>query len=286
LESSLYTDDVVFAKQSKYQRIVVTKWKNIFRLFLDGNIQFSSTDEYRYHEALVHPPMLAARKRENIAVLGGGDGMAVRELLRYPEVKSIQLVDLDPAITDLASTNPDFRSLNKDSLIDPKVRVINQDARQFLKEWQGEAFDVIIVDFPDPNNESLSKLYTRQFYQLLKQRLAAFGAVSIQSTSPLYARDAFWMINRTVEAADLHVYPYHTYVPSFGEWGFQLVGHHPIDVKNIKLIPTMKFKFLTQETLTALFTLPVDLTESGQGINSIENGNLLRVYMEGWEFWN
>src|SRR5688500_11267856 len=222
-EEGLYADTVVFARTSSYQRIVITRTTHgQFQLFLNGNLQFASVDEYRYHEALVHPAFALAPNARRVLVLGGGDGLAVREILKHPSVTEVVLVDLDPEMTRLATENPLLAGLNKGSLGDPRVRVVNEDAFVWLVQPPADLFDVAIVDFPDPHNFSLGKLYTRNFYARLKARLDPAGVVAVQSTSPLMARQSFWCITRTMEAAGFHVRPYHALVPSFGEWGFAL----------------------------------------------------------------
>ncbi|HVR19283.1 MAG TPA: polyamine aminopropyltransferase, partial [Polyangiaceae bacterium] len=115
-EDRAYADSVVTAQTTPYQRIVVTANRGGFNLFLNGNLQFSSADEYRYHEALVHPAMASAgRAIERVLILGGGDGLAAREVLAHPGVRSVTLVDLDPAMTSLARNFQPLASLNRNS---------------------------------------------------------------------------------------------------------------------------------------------------------------------------
>ena len=194
------------------------------RLFLNSHLQFSSRDEYRYHEALVHPGLAAVPAPRRVLVLGGGDGLAVREILKYPQIERIMLVDLDPEMTRLFSTNPLLTRLNDRSLRSPKVQVINADA--FL--WVDSApdiFDFIVVDFPDPTNYSLGKLYTTVFFGALGHHLRERGAFVVQSTSPLFARKSFWCIDGNASSRPgYRTYPYHAYVPSFGEWGFVMAS--------------------------------------------------------------
>ncbi len=222
-EDSLFADNIIYAESSSYQRIVVTKGKTGYALFLNGNLQFNSFDEYRYHEALVHPPMTAfGANPKRVLVLGGGDGLALREILKYPSVENVTLVDLDPAMTRIAKKVPALGELNGHSFDNPKVSVINADAFVWLDSTEIEPFDVAIVDFPDPNNFALGKLYTTRFYNLLKKKLKPDSAVVIQTTSPLMARKSFWCIIKTIEAAGFYVNPYQTTVPSFGVWGYAL----------------------------------------------------------------
>jgi spermidine synthase len=221
-EAHLYADEIVHAESSPYQRIVLTRWKDDLRLFLNNNLQFSSRDEYRYHEALVHPGLATLPGAKRVLVLGGGDGLAVREILKYPQVESVTLVDLDPAMTRLFSTAPPLRKLNEEALQSPKVRIVNADALQWL-EGSDELFDFVVVDFPDPSNFAIGKLYSAAFYRLLDKHLTAGALAVIQSTSPLYARQSFWCVVTTLEEAGFRTAPYHALVPSFGEWGCLLL---------------------------------------------------------------
>jgi len=222
---ALYAAPIVYSEDSVYQQIVLTESASPFgdqdlRLYLNGDLQFSSVDEYRYHEALVHPAMDGPH--ENVLVLGGGDGLAVREILRYPEVETVTLVDLDGAVTDLARGFDDLVDLNEDSMNDPKVEVINEDAFTWLRGQTG-VWDTIIVDMPDPDATETAKLYSVEFYGLATDHLNETGRMVVQSGSPYFAPKTFWTITATLEAAGYEPSPYWVSVPSFGDWGFQLV---------------------------------------------------------------
>ena len=277
-EAHLYSDEIVHAETSPYQRIVLTRWKNDLRLHLNNNLQFSSHDEYRYHEALVHPGLASLPGARRILVLGGGDGLAVREILKYPQVESVTLVDLDPAMTRLFSTAPALRALNKDSLLSPKVKVVNADALVWLEEHD-EVFDFVVVDFPDPSNFAIGKLYSSAFYRLLDKHLSEGALAVIQSTSPLYARQSFWCVVATVEAAGLHATPYHALVPSFGEWGFVLAGRHGYRPPERYPVPT---RFLTPETTPTLFQFPADMARVEAEVNRLNNQVLVRYFEHEW----
>src|SRR6266851_4544088 len=183
-DNNLYADEVIFSRDTRYQRIVLTRWKDDVRLFLSSHLQFSSRDEYRYHEALVHPGLAAIPGARRVLVLGGGDGLAVREILKYPVVESITLVDLDPEMTRLFSTNPMLTKLNGNSLAASKLRIINADAFPWV-DSNADNFDFIVIDFPDPTNYSLGKLYTTAFYRAVSRHLSAQGLLVVQSTSPM-----------------------------------------------------------------------------------------------------
>lgn len=281
-EEGLFDDAIVFGKTTRYQRIVVTRDATGFKLFLNGNLQFSSADEYRYHEALVHPVMSLAREPRRVLVLGGGDGLAVREILRHPSVESVTLVDLDQAMTDLARTFPLLTGLNQGSLSDPRVTIINQDAMVWLQEADAPHFDVAIVDFPDPNTFALGKLYTRQFYRLLSRRMAPEAPISVQATSPLYARSSFWCIVATIEDSGYVTRPYHTSVPSFGVWGFVLAQRTAFEIPT-RMPPGLRF--LTSESLPALFSFSADMGRVPVDINRLNDQRLVRYYEDEWRRW-
>src|SRR6476620_8632530 len=257
-EDALFVDNIIYAKSSSYQRIVVTKGKTGYALFLNGNLQFNSFDEYRYHEALVHPAFAAfPGEAKRVLVLGGGDGLALREILKYPPVQFIQLVDLDPEMTSISKHVPALGELNHHSFDDPRVRVTNADAFVWLDANETEPFDIAIVDFPDPNNFALGKLYTTRFYNLLKKKLKSDSAVVIQTTSPLMARKSFWCIIKTLEAAGFAVRPYQTTVPSFGIWGYALAKLEPFETPQ-KLPENMELKFLNAQTFASMFEFSAD----------------------------
>ena len=277
-EAHLYADEIVHAESSPYQRIVLTRWKDDLRLFLNNNLQFSSRDEYRYHEALVHPGLATLPGAKRVLVLGGGDGLAVREILKYPQVESVTLVDLDPAMTRLFSTAPPLRKLNEDALQSPKVRIVNADALQWL-EGSDELFDFVVVDFPDPSNFAIGKLYSAAFYRLLDKHLTAGALAVIQSTSPLYARQSFWCVVTTLESVGFTATPYHALVPSFGEWGFVLAGKRAYRPPAKYEAPT---RFLTPETTPALFEFPKDMARVDAEVNRLNNQVLVRYFENEW----
>ncbi len=277
-EERFYADNVILSESSPYQRIVVTSNKAGVRLFLNGNLQFHSRDEYRYHEALVHPALAGHGAPRDVLVLGGGDGMAVREVLRHAGVQRITLVDLDPHITRLFKEQPLLRKLNADALHSPKVHVVNADAFSWL-EQDTNHYDAIVVDFPDPSNFSLGKLYTTSFYTLLDARLRAGGYAVVQATSPLIARKSFWTVVSTIEASGLRALPYHAHVPSFGEWGFVIASRRPW-VRPVTWPSSLRF--LSSEGLPALFHFPPDMARVPTGVNRLSNQVLVHTFEEEW----
>jgi spermidine synthase len=283
-EDSLFVDNIIYTKSSHYQRIVVTKGKTGYSLFLNGNLQFNSFDEYRYHEALVHPAFAAfGGEAKRVLVLGGGDGLAVREILKYKSVENITLVDLDPDMTSVSKRVPALAELNKNSFDDPRVHVINADAFVWIDNNQTEPFDVAIVDFPDPNNFALGKLYTSRFYNLLKAKLKPDSAVVIQCTSPLMARQSYWCIIKTLEAVGFIVKPYQTTVPSFGIWGYALAKLQPFEAPK-KVPENIELKFLNDESLPLLFNFTADTSRPNEEIeiNRLDNQALVRYYEAEW----
>jgi spermidine synthase len=261
MEQQFYSDPIVEVKNTRYQHLVLTEEKTTgdIRLYINGNTQFSSIDEKRYHELLVHPVMNLHPSPKHVLILGGGDGLALREVLKFPDVADVMLVDLDPDMIRFASTSPTLRRLNRDSFADARVfipksesvgglrtkgvyletdriqkgkvktervatvGVYHVDADKFVGELHGKKWDVIIIDFPDPSSVELSKLYSREFYTKLQWLMADGAYVAIQSTSPFHSKEAFLTIRRTLEASGLKTLPYRQNIPSFGDWGYYLV---------------------------------------------------------------
>ena len=277
-EESLYADTVIHAQTTPYQRMVLTRWKDDLRLYLNGNLQFSSRDEYRYHEALVHPGMAAIVAPARVLVLGGGDGLALREILKYPTVHEVTLVDLDPAMTKLFSTHQQLTDLNHHAFADKRVHVVNADALRWLEEDSGR-YDFVVVDFPDPSNYAVGKLYTVSFYRLLARHMKEGALTVIQATSPLYARHAYWSIVATVEAAGLNATPYHALVPSFGEWGYVLAGTGSYRMPTQFTFP---MRFLSVDTLPALFSFPADMARTDEAPNRLNDQSLVRTFEQEW----
>jgi spermidine synthase len=281
-EDRLYADQIVFAKTTPYQRIVVTKGRAGFQLFLNGHMQFSSADEYRYHEALVHPALTLSGAPRRVLVLGGGDGLGLREILKHESVETVTLVDIDREMTELAKRYIRLAELNQHSFDDPRVHVVNDDAMIWLEE-SDQQFDAVIVDFPDPSTYSLGKLYTTRFYRLLKNRLTDNAAVAVQATSPLFARRSYWCIVRTLEAAGFHVRPYHVAVPSFGgEWGFVLAKRTGFEPP-VEAPPGLRF--LDAGALKGMFSFSADLGPVEVEINRLDNQVLVHYHDSDWWRW-
>jgi spermidine synthase len=282
IENKLYSNHIIYTKQTTYQKIIVTANNGRVQFYINGAIQFDSIDEHRYHESLVHPAMMSAKAHENILIIGGGDGMALREVLKYKDVKKVTLVDLDPEITTLFKEHKELSELNHHSYSDKRVTVLNQDAWKFIENAK-ELFDVIILDLPDPNNISLSRLYSQTFYQLIKNKLSKTGVVVTQASSPLFTRKAFWSIKKTMENTKLHVKAYHTYVPSFGEWGFVLGSNFPIDFEKEK--PMEGLKYLNMDVMKRMPLFAPDIAELKVEGNKLSTHRLIEYYDEGWKKW-
>jgi spermidine synthase len=278
-EDNIYADEIIFSRDTRYQHIVLTRFKDDIRLFLSSHLQFSSRDEYRYHEALIHPGLSAIPAPRHVLVLGGGDGLAVREILKYPQIENVTLVDLDPEMTKLFSTNPMLTALNQKSFLAPKVHVINADAFPWV-DSNTDSFDFIVIDFPDPTNYSLGKLYTTAFYKAVARHLSVQGLMVVQSTSPMFARDSYWCIAETLKQAGLQTYPYHVYVPSFGEWGFVIAGHRDFQLP-ASLPPGLRF--VSVAGLPAMFQFPPDMSPMPMPPNRLNDQVLVRAYDQDWK---
>ena len=282
IEGGLYRDKVIMIEQTQYQKIVMTKHKDDVRLYIDGNCQFSTSDEYRYHEALVHVPMNELEERKSVLILGGGDGLAVREVLKYDEIEKIDLVDLDSEMIRICSTNKDIREINKDSLVSEKLTIYNMDAYEYLENSK-EKYDLIIVDLPDPNSESLNKLYSNIFYRMCKGSLTEKGVMVVQSTSPYYAKDAFWCINKTIQSEGFNVKAYHLEVPAFGDWGFNMASRGELTEEISFDVET---KYLTEDNVIALFKFGKDEVSENVAINQLTKPVLMDYYNKAEAAWD
>ncbi len=283
-DSHLYEDRVIYSKQSRYQKIVLTRHKDDIRLYLDGNLQFSSVDEYRYHESLIHVPLsLQDAPVRRVLLLGAGDGLAVRELLKYPSIEEIILVDLDENIVRLAKENDPMRQLNQNSLASRKVTITISDAFTYLSENE-RLFDFIISDLPDPNNNALARLYSKQFYTLIRQNLSEDGVFVTQATSPYFATNAFWSIHKTIGAAGFdHVLPYHAQIPSFGDWGFVMASSAKKEITQPDI--AVETKFLDTNNFASLFVFEKDIQPREVGVNQLDQPVLLNYYLKGWKYY-
>jgi spermidine synthase len=279
-ESEMYGESIIYSKNSSYQRIVLTRNHHDYCLYLNNHLQFNSKDEYRYHEALVHPVVSQAPFCKNVLILGGGDGFAARELLKYPQIKNIQLVDLDPKLTSLFKENSIMSKLNDYSLKNPKIKVTNADAFEWLRNKNKKKYDVIIIDFPDPSNFSVGKLYTLTFFKVLQSAMHFNTKVVMQSTSPLMAKESFWCVNNTIKETKMSTTPYHTYVPSFGEWGYILFGQDLSDLKQRRLPNNLKY--YTPQEFKNMKNFPVDMQFKSKEINRLENQILITLFEKEW----
>ncbi|HDR7542445.1 polyamine aminopropyltransferase [Bacillus sp. CH_442] len=230
----------LFEEKSNYQNINLVQVNDV-RLYLDKQLQFSSVDEQIYHEALVHPIMSKVIDPKRVLILGGGDGLALREVLKYETVLHVDLVDLDEAMINMARNVPEIVSLNKNAFFDNRVNVHVCDAKEFLSS-PSSLYDVIIIDFPDPATELLSTLYTSELFARIATFLTEDGAFVCQSNSLADAPLVYWSIGNTIEHAGLTVKSYHTIVPSFGtDWGFHIAANsaHVLNqIEQLYVVPT------------------------------------------------
>ena len=286
LHAHLYQDEVVFSAQSARAQVVVTRWRDDIRLYLDGHLQFSTVDEYRYHESLVHGALgRSPRPMRRVLVLGGGDGLAVREVLRRPETVEVVLVDLDPMVTGLFRDRPLLAAVNGGALADPRVTVVHTDAFRFVQD-DPRLWDGILIDLPDPSEAALGKLYSLEFYSLCLRRLADGGVVATQATSPFRSREAFWCIARTLRAAaatrpGATAAAWHTEVPTFGTWGFAAVVAGPQVPPERIPIPD-GCRFLAPGVLPSLAAFPPDMAEVDGPISTLDLPAASTLYRRGW----
>lgn len=289
-EGQLFGDEMIYTEQTPYQRIVVTSHprNGEVRLYLDGHLQFAGLDEHRYHESLVHPVMSVGPPPKKILVLGGGDGLAIREVLKFSSVESIELVDIDPSMTALSRRFEAIRKLNQDSLEDKRVTLIHADAFNYVQQAYariqptGQWYDRIIIDLPDPHSEVLNKLYCSEFYKLVYRVLTDDGAFVTQSGSPIITREAFWCIEQTIASSGFHVTPYRTHLNSFGEWGFQLAGKSGNSLSTTPMrLADLPRKYLSNEIFECSKTFALDNGKIPSPVNSLFEPKLYFLYEAG-----
>jgi len=282
-EKHLYFDQVIYSTQTKYQKLVVTRsvTNREQRLYIDGNIQFSSRDEYRYHEYLVHPVLSAPGSRKNVLILGGGDGLAAREALKYNDIELIHLVDIDPEIVRIAKELPMLSRLNQKSLESDRLTTYNEDAFSFINR-PGIIYDRVIIDMPDPHNEAINKLYSREFYTMIKRRMSPEGILVTQSSSPFFTRQVFWSIENTLADVFGSTRSYHASLPSFGIWGFNMATIQEVFPNKINIdVPT---RAITNESLAASMVFTKDLAKVETPINSIMEPSLYQLYIDDLQY--
>jgi spermidine synthase len=295
-EKNIYQDEIIFAQQTPYQKIVLTRWKDDLRLYLNNHLQFSSKDEYRYHEALALVPQVFNPYIHKVLILGGGDGLAARELLKAASIDSICIVDLDNKVTELCKNHILIKKLNNNALSNPKVKIINSDAFKYI-ENSSEFYDLIIADLPDPSEPALGKLYTMEFFSLVKKRLSNNGIFVTQATSPYFAKEAFWCIDKTLKALFSATLPYHVYIPSFGEWGFIMATHSPAIEKRFKYLPSAEIEryfskinvqFIKPDLFPTFFIFSADMIADSSDIlpNNLDRLKLVEYYANSWKNWN
>ncbi|MER2494327.1 polyamine aminopropyltransferase [Catenovulum sediminis] len=299
----LYMDKVVYQQQTEYQQIVISERnlgpsrQSVLNLYLNGRLQFSSADEKIYHEMLVHPVMAASARLGKVLVIGGGDGLAAREIFKWP-VQQLDMIELDPQMIELFKQPEKYLppklaqqiiDLNQHSLVSDKLNVMIADAfnQVDLLLEENTTYDAIIVDLPDPNHPDLNKLYTTYFYQRLAQLLSADGAMVIQSTSPYHAKDAFISIAKTLGHAGLqNVEQYHQNVPSFGEWGWTIATKQglPASVRIIDSEYPANLDWLTAPLLHASFVFPKNFYQRADQVkvNHLGSQTLFLYHDQAW----
>lgn len=284
---ALFRDPIVTAERTPYQDIVITERRTKegpdTRLYLNGDLQFSSIDEYRYHEALVHPVLSGGpERRHSVLILGGGDGLALREALTYPDIDDVTLVELDPEMIRLARQDERLVALNHGSMTDPRAQIVAADAFSWLRT-SSRRYDAIIVDMPDPDESATAKLYSTEFYALASAHLAPNGRMVVQSGSPYFAPKSFWCIASTLEDAGLHTTEYHVDVPSFGDWGFHLaaVGAAP----ELRITPPGRLRFLSDAELASAAVFPLDRPRLDMPPSTLMEPRILQFVQGEWSVY-
>ena len=284
METRLYGEGVIATLQTKHQRAVLTRSGEQLRLYLGGHLQFSSSDEHRYHETLVHPALAGAGRPRTVAIIGGGDGLAAREVLKHPSVERVYLVDYDSELVDWLTARPEVAALQQGALDDPRLVRVHEDGFAWLRARRPEEpLDAILVDLPDPRDVGLGRLYSVEFYALCRTRLREGGALAVQATSPWHAPRTFWTIVESVRAAGLEVAPMRVNVPSFGEWGFALAATGGRDPRAFAV--DVPVRFLGETERARLFEWPADFERPTVQPNRLGDVHLARTWAGEWARW-
>jgi spermidine synthase len=285
-EDLIFEHKVIYSKESQYQNLVLTKNRSDLRLYINNIIQFSSIDEYRYHEALAHVPLCFARQKNRVLILGGGEGLLAREVLKHKQVAHLDIVDLDPEVLALASNQYDLVKLNENAIQNPKVRLVTNDAMQYLMLNQ-EPYDIILADLPDPSDEALSRLYSKSFFKLIEKNLGRDGIFVTQATSVYHTRYAFWCIYQTLlESPFESIIPYHTYIPAFGDWGFVLASKSSIFADHWDMCVDST-RFMSSHQWEKMKHFEKDIQKPADiKASNIDDALLLRYFLKEWSKWS
>jgi len=213
--------ELTYSGKTKFQSIDIINNERFGKcLVLDGKIQSSEVDEFIYHEALVHPVMIAHSHPEKVFIAGGGEGATLREVLAHNSVKKAIMVDIDEEVVDICRRF--LFAWHQNSFDDRRAELHFADAREYL-EKNDDKFDVIIIDLPDPLQKGPARLlYTQEFYHLVKQRLQPDGIIAVQAESADWTElENFADIANTLANVFPIVRPYQAHIPSFNSlWGF------------------------------------------------------------------
>jgi spermidine synthase len=255
----------IYSGRSKFQSVDIINTGSFgVCLVLDGKIQSSEVDEFIYHEALVHPAMLTHPRPEKVFIAGGGEGATLREVLAHNTVKKAVMVDIDEEVVSLCRRF--LPSWHRKAFDDPRTELHFADAREYLED-SSDRFDVIIIDLVDPLEQGPARLlYTREFYQTVKQRLGRSGIMSVQAEPSEWGNlDNFTAIATTLRSVFSIARPYQVHMPSFfGLWGFVAASQsldpceltaEDIDAR-ISTRISKKLKSYDGLTHQAIFTIP------------------------------
>lgn len=257
--------NVVHNAQSKIQKIIVVDTYNYGKcLILGDEFQSAESDEFIYHEALVHPSLTLHPGAESVLVVGGGEGSALRETLRYRTVKRVVMVDIDGDVIECAKKF--LPSFHAGAFDDTRTELVIEDGRKYL-ERTAERFDAVIIDVNNPLDGGPSYLlFTREFYRIVADKLKKDGILIVQSGAASFAEnEVFTSICNTVNTVFPHIFPYVAYVPSYAmQWGFVMATHNPgnLDIPGEEIDERIharvhgELRFYDSITHHALFNLP------------------------------
>lgn len=259
--------------KSKIQNIKIIETVPFGRtLILDNFLQSSENDEHIYHETITHPAMLIHPNPETVFIGGAGEMGIAREVLKYRSVKKVIMVDIDEAIINLAKTTLKEKWDLTWVLEDKRLEVVISDAKKYIDEYEGEKFDIVIMDIVDPLATDLGiELYYKEFYDKIKTKMNAGGILVTQSgcAGPLTHRESFTTIHNTLKQSFTNVVPYTVYIPCFADlWGILMAWNDRdyafwgLDKKiNERLKKGKKLRYIDEETIMGQINTPKYLRE-------------------------
>ena len=287
-DQSVFEDKIVYEADTEFHHLVITQWKDDYWFYIDRLKNLSTLDEFLFYEAMIHPAFTLADNKKDVLLLGGENGCALREILKYDQVGKVDVVSQDTVLRQISAKLPIFTSMNNDAYKNKKVNIIHDDLLQFISQTNRK-YDVVVIDLPDPVSVVTNRFYTREFYQFCRQMLQTDGVLVTQAGSPYFATEAFHIIENTMHASGFFTIPLHNQVITIGEWGWLVGTKHPIADARTKMVHAqlerIQTRWLNREAITMITSFGKDATiRDSLEINTLREPLLYQYYLKGnWQ---